>query len=315
MNDLSRGPAAFQGAGKRPPYFEGWYYKLLTREGRSLVFIPGISLDSEYPHSFIQVIDSAGGGSRCIEYPLEAFDFSPRKLDISIGLSRFTKSGLTPDMHRGPDIVGSVTFRDAVEFPRSKWMPGIMGPFAYLPMRECRHDVIIVRCGLEGTLMIDGEAICFDGGSGYVEKDWGSSFPTGYLWMQGCGFHSGASFMLAVARVPIAGVCFTGVIGFLYDGRRIYRLATYTGARVASFTHSGDTTRIVVRAPGLCLEARASAQDARALKAPHQGAMSRSIRECVSSRMEIELKSGGGHTLFTGCDSTAGVEICGDFIK
>mgnify|MGYP001822280438 CR=1 FL=1 len=41
-------PAAYHGHGKKPPFFEGWYYKLVDREGRNrFAIIPGIFLSDD----------------------------------------------------------------------------------------------------------------------------------------------------------------------------------------------------------------------------------------------------------------------------
>ncbi|MEZ4893124.1 MAG: tocopherol cyclase family protein [Saprospiraceae bacterium] len=39
-------------------------------------------------------------------------------------------------------------------------------------------------------LTINGEELDFTGGKGYMEKDWGRSFPSAYFWMQTNHFRS-----------------------------------------------------------------------------------------------------------------------------
>lgn len=50
-------PIIFQGSIKNKHYFEGWYFKQVTADQKySLSFIPGISLNKNDRHSFIQYI-------------------------------------------------------------------------------------------------------------------------------------------------------------------------------------------------------------------------------------------------------------------
>jgi len=53
-------PEMFQGNKKKKRYFEGWYFKMVSEDGQSILsIIPGISLSSDgsEQHAFIQVID------------------------------------------------------------------------------------------------------------------------------------------------------------------------------------------------------------------------------------------------------------------
>ena len=52
-----------------------------------------------------------------------------------------------------------------------------MGPFSYLSFMECYHGILSMKHSLEGTLSWNGQLIDFTNGIGYLEKDWGSSFP------------------------------------------------------------------------------------------------------------------------------------------
>jgi hypothetical protein len=57
-------PERFHGTGKRPPFFEGWYYKVVDRmEQHRFAFIPGIFLHAEkdQQHAFVQVLDGSTG--------------------------------------------------------------------------------------------------------------------------------------------------------------------------------------------------------------------------------------------------------------
>ncbi len=65
-------PERYHGRGRRPPFFEGWYYKLVDAgEQERLAVIPGIFLSSDpgEHHAFIQVLDGTRGTATYHRFP------------------------------------------------------------------------------------------------------------------------------------------------------------------------------------------------------------------------------------------------------
>ena len=182
-------PEIFQGIYKRKNYFEGWYYKLIDQQRQVvLAIIPGIAIGSspKDAHTFIQVIDSIRGRVHHFKYPLDAF---------------------YADKNR---------FFDIVPFPKKMLAPGIMGPYSFVPWMECYHGIVNIHQKLKGNLNIAGDNISFDGGEGYVEKDWGRSFPEAWVWIQANHFDDkDTSFMFSIAKIPWFGSSFVGFIHWL----------------------------------------------------------------------------------------------------
>jgi hypothetical protein len=73
-----------------------------------------------------------------------------------------------------------------------------MGWYSYVPFMECYHGLISIDHKLQGSLQINGQEIDFTEGKGYAEKDWGTSFPEGYVWMQSNHFAEGSLFLVPV---------------------------------------------------------------------------------------------------------------------
>ncbi len=92
-----------------------------------------------------------------------------------------------------------------------------MGPYGWIPMMECNHGVVSLDHELTGILKVDGTPMDFTGGRGYAEKDWGKSFPAGYVWMQSNHFTADrTSFVGSIAIVPWLFSAFPGfIIGLL----------------------------------------------------------------------------------------------------
>jgi hypothetical protein len=109
-----------------------------------------------------------------------------------------------------------------------------MGWYAWVPFMECYHGIVSLDHEIQGALQVDGQRVDFSGGRGYIEKDWGPSFPSAWIWLQTNHFGvPGTSLTASIAVIPWMRSSFSGfIVGFLHGGR-LYRLATYTGAKVA----------------------------------------------------------------------------------
>lgn len=287
----------YHGTGKQGPYFEGWYFKLQTREGEALALIPACYADRSGRWSAsLQIL--ADGQSWWLTYPeFRAFE---RMFRVRIGESLFTDQRLC--LH----IAGEgISLRGTVRFgPFTPLRSDIMGPFRFLPGMECAHGVISMGHPLEGSLTLNGKTLDFSGGTGYIETDRGRSFPSEYLWTQ-CVWQGArpGSVMLSAAVIPLAGVRFTGCIcAVLYSGRE-YRLATYRGGRVEQWSASG----VAIRQGRYRLTAELLAGEGSPLRAPAGGVMGRTVHESLRATVRYRLWAGEA-LLLDHTDRCAGFE-------
>ena len=62
-------PAVYHGLNKKPPFFEGWYYKLVSAdESNKIAIIPGVILGKD-AHAFLQVFDGVDGTTAYLKFP------------------------------------------------------------------------------------------------------------------------------------------------------------------------------------------------------------------------------------------------------
>lgn len=302
-------PAMYQGWGKTRQYFEGWYIKVVSRDERyALAFIPGIAMTREGErHAFVQVMH--GSENKAYYHRFEAATFQPsdQSFAVAVGTNHFSEQGIVLEL---PDYSGSLRFTGLTHWPKMLGAPGIMGWYGFVPFMECFHGIVSMHHGLEGVLHINGEAVDFTGGRGYIEKDWGRSFPKAYVWMQSNHFgDTPASLIASVAHIPWLGSAFVGFIsGFWLEGR-LFRFATYTGARKRLLIHE-DTVEINFKNPRTELRILAHKADGVALVSPLSGAMTGKVNESLQARIEVELFE-RGHRIFAGTGSSAGLEVAG----
>jgi hypothetical protein len=308
-------PAVFQGSMHRRRYFEGWYLKHVSPAGdRIISFIPGISLFPGDRHAFVQYIDSGGGGSGYLRYPVEEFEGDRRRFAVRVGPNHFSERGLELRLGLGEgEWRGKLDYTAAAPFPSRLTAPGIMGWYSFVPFMECNHGVVSMTHRVEGSLQLGGQELELSGGRGYIEKDWGSSFPEAWLWLQGNNFSvPDASLMVSVARIPWLGGHFLGFLAFFHLHGRLHLFTTYNGSRISGFAASAEEARLRLSGPAGSLTIRAERRASSALEAPALGKMSRSIRESVNAEAEVTLSGPQGRELFLGKSIGAGMEVEGD---
>lgn len=263
-------------------YFYGWYLKCQS-DTQTLALIPAVHSAGNKRTCSIQVITDEDAWT--VTYTGDFFRRT--KGNIIIGKNRFGKKGIFLAI-RTPEL----TVRGKLDFgPLFPLKYDIMGPFALAPFMECRHSVWSMRHPVRGAVDINGQKYFFQNAWGYWEGDCGRSFPKEYIWTQ-CCFRGGA-VMLSVADIPMAGIHFTGIIGFVLWRGKEYRIATYLGARAVKI----EDKAVRVKQGDLELDVRLLEESKRPLKAPVKGDMVRTIHESASCRAFYRFRK-RGCTLF-----------------
>jgi tocopherol cyclase len=304
-------PSVFQGNLKAKNYFEGWYFKQVSGNGESVYsFIPGISLAGEDSHAFIQVINGISGDTHYIQYDLSEFSWNKKRFEVTIGSSVFSSDGIKLEINSGDiKVSGQVGFSGNVAYPSGLLSPGVMGWYSFVPFMECKHGVVSVSHTLNGSLLINESKINFSGGKGYIEKDWGTSFPKAWLWLQCNTFaQSNASLMISIADIPWLGSYFLGLIAFLYVDGRFYLFNTYSKSTILQLEKEDDRIHIELGSRTHKLLVDVKKNRSGLLKAPQLGSMSRHIKESVDSEVSFCLKDMTGNVIFTDVGHHAGLE-------
>ena len=223
---------------------------------------------------------------------------------MEVGKSKVNCDGMFLDIDNGNvKVKGSVLFG---RFAPLKY--NAMGPFKYFPLMECKHRVVSMRHGVSGKILINENEFNFENASGYIEGDYGRSFPKKYFWTQ-CDFSNpDLSVMASCARIPYLGLRFTGTICIIRLCGKEFRLATYLGARAEVF----GKDRLVIKQGKKLLDIRVldTGKNARKLRAPVKGRMDRTIKESIKSSVSYKF-SVKGKTIFDITSDCAAVEAEG----
>ncbi len=278
-------------------FFEGWYFKHRTGT-QVFAAIPGMACDREGRRSaFVQTI--SGEGAAFHEFPIEAFSCQRDPLRVTLGDCEFSAAGARIKL---PGLRAELRYGPLTPLTRGG---DIMGPLARWPFLECYHGVLSLWHRVDGFWEQDGRRHDFICGSGYLEKDWGRSFPNGWVWMECHEFgQPDTSLMLAVAEVPLLGGRFRGIICVCRVDGVQHRLASYLGARMARQRMDGERYRAELRQGRYRLTVDVCYEQGGELRAPRLGLMERTITEYPSCILRARLDHAGRTILDaegTGC--------------
>jgi hypothetical protein len=313
-------PEVYHGRGKKKDYFEGWYFKSVSKdEKNAYAIIVGISItrNKNKSHAFIMIMDARKQLLNYFKYPLSSFCAHKEKFEVNIGKSFFSLNKILLDIDDGKTVINAqIEFKNIVPWPVKRFSPGVMGIYAFIPFLECYHGVLSFNHSINGYVEINNKKKDFTGGKGYIEKDWGSSMPSSWIWMQSNHFdEDGVSLFGSIAKIPWLGSYFTGYIfGLLYDGT-LYKFTTYNGAKIKRLKVTEDCIEIIIANKKHVLQIDASRAEGVDLPAPKLGEMTSKVNESLRSRININLfmkDEKDKILIYHGTGRNAGLEFVGD---
>ena len=282
---LMRNPELFQGEkyiNTNKNYFEGWYFKN-TNNDNGISFIPGININGEEKKAFVQVITN--NLSCFVNYNIDDFKFGYQPFFIKIGDNFFSKEGIhinIKDDAQNLTVFGEIKYSNIKNISTNLLNPNIMGPFSYIPFMECNHAILNMKSRADGLIDINNNKISFDNGIGYIEKDWGCSFPKSYVWCQGNDFkNTNTSFMISIADIPFKVFNFRGIICDLIIENNEFKFTTYNNAKLIEYDVDENLLNITLKKGNYYLNISSKYTEGLKLSAPVKGKMERNIYETV----------------------------------
>ena len=309
-------PELYHGAWLKPPFFEGWYFKMVSSDRKhAFAIIPGVFRKKEAAesHAFVQILDGNSGNVQVFEFPFSDFHIQDKQFDLAIKDNHFSRQGLTLTLaDANCSVRAELRFGQGKAWPVRSLSPGVMGFFGWFNWMECYHGILSFDHALQGWLEFNGEKIDFTDGRGYIEKDFGKAFPQSWLWLQTNSFSEpGTSLSASVAIIPLGALRFKGVIVGLWHQSRLYAFTTYNLAKVLKFDLTEDHAFLHLRHGRYTLEVDAHKAEGGVLQAPVPGGMDRRITESLQSTARVTLKE-RGKLIFEDLGVRAGMEIVGD---
>lgn len=293
----------------RKDYFEGWYFKNTTRD-KGIAFIPGININKRERKAFIQVITNSN--SYFINYDIDDFSYGDNPFYVRIGNNYFSKERIHIDIidsKQNLRVYGDIKYSNSININTSIFSPNIMGLFSYVPFMECNHAILSMKTKADGLIEINDNIIKFNNDIGYIEKDWGCSFPKSYIWCQGNNFKKkDASYMISIADIPFKVFHFRGIICSLIINDKEYRFSTYNGAKLIKYDVGENSINIVLKKGYYYLEMKSESNSGLKLTAPVKGKMEKDILESINASIKVMLKI-KNEIIFSDSSINCGLEI------
>jgi len=230
-------PDLYHGWNKKNNFFEGWYFKIVTADKKqSFAFIPGLFLGKteNESHSFVQLINGTDVFYKYKRFPSKDFNTSHNRFSVSIRENYFSLDRIQLNIN-DPDfsVEGTLKFKNVLKWPDTQLNPGSMGFYNFIPSLQCYSQVCAMDMDLQGNLNINGKIIHFDGGKGYIEKNWGKAFPYSWIWIQSNSFSSSkTSLSCSLAHIPFSFFSFRGFLIGLYVHGKFYSFTTMNRSRI-----------------------------------------------------------------------------------
>ena len=286
-------PTFYHGWGKKKKYFEGWYYKMIDHtKQHALAVIPGVSMDEKgKQEAFIQVLDDVHQKSHFHKFDFSDFIAEADRFEVRIKNNFFSTHRIDLDLD---GLKGSLEIDQIIPWPKSSWAPGIMGWYSFVPFMQCYHGIVSMNHTLTGSLQLEDKQIEFNEGKGYIEKDWGRSFPSAWIWMQSNHFNTDqtCSLVASTAHIPWMGQYFVGfIVGFYFEGELI-QFATYLNSRIKTSV-DGNLVQLSLKNKRYQLEIVCEKEAGEDLVSPISGEMAGKVNESIRSFCQVKLLENG----------------------
>jgi len=305
-------PEQYHGWGKTRRYFEQWYFKVVDHsEKKVFAFIPGIAMDEAgNRQGFIQVLDGKNNTEIYRRFDHSDFIPAPDKFEVRILDNFFSERKIRLNL---PEVSGELYFSGNSAWPKRRYSPDVMCPHSFAPFMECSRWIVSMDHSINGELEMDDKLIRFENGRGYIEKEWGRSFPGAYVWMQTNHFSEpGASLFASAARIPRKRNFFTGFTSGLWLYDRMIELAAYNGTRLRKCYVDTKKVELVMENKMHRIELEVKRNHSAALSSPVQRFMDGRIEESMTSEVKVQLTDvESGNVIFDDTGRNAGLDVTG----
>jgi hypothetical protein len=222
-----------------------------------MIVIPGVHMNDNNRHSFIMV--AYDNISHYYRFPFETFSSSSEEFIIQIDNEKnvFSYEKLILNLQPNAEDDATESFRmnltlsSHTSTPDLSWIaPGTMGPYSWIPTMQCYHHVLSMKHHIHGSIQINQDENITISGIGYIEKDWGHSFPSIWIWGQANQWEnlpstSSASLFFSLALIPwYFNLEFAGFLVVFEYNHEFYRFNTYLQSIVDDLSVDNKTNQL-----------------------------------------------------------------------
>ncbi len=278
-------PSSLRGNFERNKYFEGWFQKVYSKQhNASFIFIYGYAThNSKDKFGFLQVLIP--------NQPPEIVYFSKDEVSCDIEHHTFGLGNnlLTAELIRINTDEFRIDLNIMTKHPIQTFKNS-MGYAYYIPNLPCYHSVLHTTQLVSGEIQHKGVRYTLENEMGYLEKNWGTSFPESYFWVHAVDPNDpGVSLLFSRAEIPWLGKTFIKHVGHLcFNGQQI-DLRELKNFAVSNFVVSPENRIVQIRSISLQLDISLEFGSEVIFKGPKDGELSRAILHQTDARIDVSL--------------------------
>lgn len=278
-------PNSIRGTFERNKFFEGWFQKVYSKAHKaSFILIYGYAThNSDDEFGFLQIL-IPNQTPEIVYFPknevacdIEKHIFRMGKNLLTTELIRIEINGLSIDLNMN----NTQTFRT---FKNS------MGYTYFIPNLPCYHSVLNSAQSVSGEIKHQGQCYTFDHEMGYLEKNWGTTFPESYFWVHAIDPNNPAiSLLFSRAKIVWLGKTYIKHVGYLCFAGQQIELRALKNVTVSNSSISPENRSIQIRSAAAQLDLALEFGREVQFKGPKDGALSRMIAHQTDAKVEVSL--------------------------
>lgn len=282
-------PSSIRGGIDRSRFFEGWFQKVYLRQHRtSFVIIYGYATGNAHEtFGFIQVL-MPGEEPRIVCFPKDQVTLDRHKHIVRMGDNVLSTDAIDIKMNELRMQL------QLIDNQRIDTLNNSMGYAYYVPSLPCYHSVLNTSHGVSGSIVHKSKEYAIDNELGYLEKNWGTSFPDRYMWLHAVDPNNPEiSLLFSCADIQWLGGTFTRHVGHMrFDGKHI-DLRELSSVVISTHRADPDTYIYRINSRSLQLDVAITVGQKVLLKAPEHGSLSREIPHHIDALIEARITLSG----------------------
>jgi tocopherol cyclase len=278
-------PNSIRGTFERSKFFEGWFQKVYSKAHKaSFILIYGYAThNSDDEFGFLQIL-IPNQTPEIVYFPKNQVSCDIKKHQIRMGKNLLTTELIRIDIN---GISIELNLKNKQPFRTFK---NSMGYTYFIPNLPCYHSVLNTAQSVSGEIKHQGQCYTLDHEMGYLEKNWGTTFPESYFWVHAVDPNNPAiSLLFSRAKIVWLGKTYIKHVGYLcYDGQQI-ELRELKNCAVSNSNISPENRIIQIRSASAQLDLALGYGREVQFKGPKDGALSRMIHHQADAKVEVSL--------------------------
>jgi len=278
-------PNSIRGTFERNKFFEGWFQKVYSKAHKaSFILIYGYAThNSDNEFGFLQIL-IPNQTPEIVYFPKNQVSCDIKKHQFRMGKNLLTSELIRIDIN---GISIELNLKNKQPFRTFK---NSMGYTYFIPNLPCYHSVLNTAQSVSGEIKHQGQCYTLDHEMGYLEKNWGTTFPESYFWVHAVDPNNPAiSLLFSRAKIVWLGKTYIKHVGYLcYDGQQI-ELRELKNCAVSNSNISPENRIIQIRSASAQLDLALGYGREVQFKGPKDGALSRMIHHQADAKVEVSL--------------------------